>query len=108
MPSISGNVAVAANTRSGNLIAGDLYEFMPSTGTVALYMTGSAAGLEVDISIGGRTIAQAFVVPGTNRFPLREEDGVTVVRAAAGQRIFLDSLNTTAGPLTANWLIDIF
>lgn len=107
MPSISGNLSVAANARSANLIAGDLYEFLPAASTVAIYLTGSAAGLQADVSLGGQTLAQAFVVAPTNRFPLREEDGVVVAGGVPGERLFISALNTTGGALTINWLVDI-
>ncbi len=107
MPSIAGNSSIAANTRSANLLAGQSFEFLPRPAVVSVYLTGSAAGLEVDLLIGGRSVAQAATVPGTNRSPLRLEDGIVQAAGVAGDRLFLQALNTTGGALTENHIVDI-
>lgn len=99
---------VAANTRSGNIVAGDLYEFLPKTGTVAFYSTGSAAGLEIDVSIGGVQRASGFIVPPTNRSPVRPDDRIVIGAGGRGQRIYVTLLNTTAGVLTYFLLFEIY
>ena len=107
MPVISGNSSVAANTQSANLLAGDNFEFIGNPSEVRLYLSGSAAGFQADFLVGGIAHAQNAVVPATNRFPLREEDGIAGVGALPGERLFLSVLNTTGGALTINWLVDI-
>lgn len=107
MPTIAGNSSIAANTRSGNLLAGQSFEFLPRPAIVSVYMTGSAAGLEADLLVGGRSVAQAAVVAPTNRSPLRLEDGMVQAAGAAGDRLFLQTLNTTGGALTENHIVDI-
>ena len=107
MPLLSGNLSVAANARSGNLIAGEPFEFLARRAIVSVYLSGSAAGLTADVYLGGTTLAYGVVVAPTNRVPLREEDGVVQSGGVGGSRIFLSVLNTTGGALTINWLIDI-
>lgn len=107
MPLISGSVSVAANTRSANLIVGNQFEFLPQRAVVSVYMSGSAAGLEGTVLLGGTTLAHGATVAPTNRTPLREEDGFVQSGGRAGSRLFLEALNTTAGALTINWLVDI-
>lgn len=107
MPVISISTSVAANVRSGNVLAGSVFEFMPRNGVVNILATGSAAGLEMDANIGGEQIASAAVIPATNRFPIKPDDGVVVSGAFGGQRLFVDYLNTTAGALTAQTLVEI-
>lgn len=104
---ISGNVSVAANTRSANLIAGEPFEFLSRSSVVSVYLSGSAAGFTGDFYLGGATLAYGAVVAPTNRTPLREEDGFVQGGGIAGARLFLAVLNTTAGALTINWLIDV-
>lgn len=107
MPGISGSAVVAANTRSGNLLAGEQFEFVPAPAIVTISLSGSAAGLEADATIGGTSVLNAADFPATNRFPIRPDDTMTRIGALAGERIFLSANNTTAGALTANFLVDI-
>ncbi len=107
MPSIAGNVSVAANTQSANLLAGEPFEFLSRPSLISVYMTGASAGLEADFLIGGAAQVLGNVIPPTNRSPLRLEDGIAQAGGAAGDRLFLTALNTTAGAIVANWIIDI-
>lgn len=107
MPVISDSVSVAANARSGNVLAGSIFEFMPMDGLVNLLATGSAAGLRMDSNIAGGVIAQNALIPATNRFPIKPDDSVVISGAAAGSRLFLEFVNTTGGALTAQWLVEI-
>ncbi len=107
MPSIAGNLSVAANAQSPNLLAGESFEFLPRPALVSVYMTGSAAGLEADLLIGGTAQVLGAVIAPTNRSPLRLEDGMAQGGGGGGDRLFLTALNTTAGALTANWIVDI-
>jgi len=104
---ISNNVSVAANALSANVLAGDLYEFLPTRGVISFYATGSAAGLLATLLIGGINYCDNSVIPPTNRFPIRPDDGMTQAGGQRGERLFLTFLNSTAGALTANWLLDI-
>ena len=104
---ISGNVSVAANALSANVLAGNLYEFLPTRSVISFYSTGSAAGLLATLLVGGINYCDAQVIPPTNRFPIRPDDGMCQTGSRAGERLFLTFLNTTAGALTANWLLDI-
>jgi len=107
MPSIAGNVSVAANAQSANLLAGESFEFLPRPAIVRVYMTGAAAGFETDFLVGGAAAVLGAVVPGTNRSPLRLEDGVVEAGGGGGDRLFLTVLNTTGGALVVNWIVDI-
>ncbi len=107
MPTISLSTSVAANVRSGNVLAGSVFEFMPRSGVVAIAASGAAAGLEMDANIGGEQVVQAGVIPATNRFPVLPDDRMVVSGALAGQRLFIDYLNTTGGALVVNTLVNI-
>ncbi len=107
MPSIAGTVSVAANTQSANLLAGESFEFLPRPALVSVYMSGAAAGFTTDFLVGGAAAVLGAVVPGTNRSPLRLEDGIVQAGGGGGDRLFLQALNTTAGAVVINWIVDI-
>lgn len=107
MPTISKSLSVAANSRSANIFAGESFEFITRPAIISLYANGSATGLQIDVLIGGRSVAVGADIALTDRVPLREEDGVVQFAAAAGERLFATLLNTTAGALTGRWIVDI-
>lgn len=104
---ISGNVSVAANARSKNVVADDAYAFLPKQSLLRFYLTADAVGLEADVLMGGTSVAQAALVSGINRFPIRPDDLLLEVSGKKNERIFLQVLNTTVGAIVFNWLIDI-
>lgn len=100
--------SVAANTRSANVLAGEQFEFIPpGRAIVRVRATGSAAGLRADLQIGAVTVIANGVIPPTNRFPVIPDDNLAEFWAVGGERLFLTYLNTTAGALTANTVIEI-
>lgn len=109
MPGIQlGSTALAANTSSGNILSGNLFEFVPSPSLVNFLFSGSAAGLVVDVLIGGVTIAQRAAVSATNRNPVRPDDMLVYSPLVLpGQRLFIEIHNTTGGSLNYFALVDI-
>ena len=107
MPSIAGNVSIAANAQSANLLAGESFEFLPRPALVSTYMTGAATGLEADFLVGGAAAVLGADVPGTNRSPLRLEDGIVQAGGGGGDRLFLTALNTTGAAIVVRWIVDI-
>ena len=110
MPVISGQISVTANTRSGNILAGEVFEFMPRTGFVNFLLTQAVIGLEADILVGGSAEALAAKLPiraAANPFPVKPEDSMVIVGAVAGDRLFVDLRNSTGGDIVAQFLIEI-
>ncbi len=110
MPVISGEISVGANARSGNIIAGDVFEFMPSPGLVNFLLTQAVIGLEADILVGGSAEALGAKLPiraAANPFPVKPEDSMVIAGANAGDRLFIDLLNTTGAAIIAQFLIEI-
>lgn len=107
MSVITGIVTIPANERSGNVLAGSIFEFMPGDGLVNFLMTGDATGLKADCLIGGEAVALAARIPPTNRFPVKPDDSLVVAGAFAGQRLFLDLNNTTIGALTLQFMVEV-
>ncbi len=100
MVMMNATASVAANARTGNVLAGQLYEFMPKSGLVVVKCTGSAVGLTLDFSVGGAQLTQGAIVPQTNRYPISPDDVMLDFQAGRAARLFADFLNTTAGALT--------
>jgi hypothetical protein len=95
--------ALAANSNSGNVLAGLEFEFIPPPGgqRIIVGVTGSAAGLMCTFLLGGVALASRVTIPPTNRFPVIPDDVILDFQAGApGQRLFLDFDNTTGGSLT--------
>ena len=110
MPVISGEVSVAANARSGNILAGEVFEFMPRTGLVNFLLTQAVIGLAADILVGGAAEALNAKLPiraAANPFPVKPEDSMVIVGALAGDRLFVDLNNSTGGIIIAQFLIEI-
>lgn len=105
MPVISSSISVAANSVSANVLAGELYEFLPFAAIVSLYVTGSAAGLRASLSIGGAQVLEEAEVNSQNRTPIVPDDLLTQEGGRPGERLFLRFRNTTAGALTARWIV---
>lgn len=105
MSTISGTVTTVAGVTTANVVGLDLFEVLERNATVSLYVSSAVAGTICNFQLGPRTLVLGALVPGTNRFPLREEDGVTVGRGLRGERLFL-TFNDPAA-VVVNFLIDI-
>jgi len=104
---ISSQVSVAANARSANVLADEAYAFLPKTSTLRFAIVAAAAGLEVDILLGGTSVAQSADVSGANRFPEFDKDTILVVTGKRNERMWMTFLNTTAGAIIVLWTIEI-
>lgn len=107
MPTMQGSVVVGANAVSTNQLAGQLYEFLPTNANVVLSCTGSATGLLVTFLAGGVTLINDQAIGLQNRFPLIPDDIITQETIPGGARLFLTFRNSSAGPVTAFWRVDV-
>lgn len=105
MATMQDSVSVAANSVSANVLAGQLYEFVPSGTKITLSCTGSATGLRSTL-IANVPVMNDQAINLQNRFPIIPDDIIYsgVVRAC---RLFLTARNTTAGALTFFWRVDV-
>lgn len=105
MPTMQDSVSVAANSVSANVLAGQLYEFVPTGTRVTLSVTGSATGLRSTL-IANIPVMNDQAINLANRFPIIPDDIIYtgVVRAC---RLVLTARNTTAGALTFFWRVDV-
>ena len=102
------SIVVVANTRSVNVLAGLMEEFVSAPSVVSVYCTGSATGLRASMIAAGATAIDDQAIGLQNRFPLVPDDllarfGVT----GPSDRLILTFRNPTGGNLTAFWRVDI-
>lgn len=102
-------VSVAANTTTENVLSGNRFERSPfQIAQGALYCTGSAAGLNAELNVGGRSITPRTTVNAQNRLPVVPDDllvGDWI--ASSGELIQITVQNTTGGALTFNFRMEL-
>ena len=95
--------SIAANATNDNVFTGRRFERATEDCFLSLYTTGSAAGLQQELNIGGRSISPRDVVNTQNRVPVVPDDLiVSDVEVYKGDLIQLTVSNTTGGALTHN------
>lgn len=99
------SVSVGANAVSANVLAGQLYEFIPGGIPLTVSVTGSATGLRTTL-INSIPLINDQAINLQNRFPLIPDD-VIYTGAAPGGRLVLTARNSTAGALTFFWRVDV-
>lgn len=100
--------ATAANTTTENVFTGRRFERAPFSGYLALYGTGSAAGLQAELNVGGRSITPRIPINTQNRQPVVPDDLIVDgVEVYEGELIQLTQVNTTAGALTGRYRFEL-
>lgn len=107
MPTMQNSISVGANAVSANVLAGELYEFLPGNAQVVVSATGAAIGLNVTLLAGGVALINDQAISLQNRFPIIPDDIITQETIPGGARILLTFRNTTGGALVAFWRVDI-
>ena len=110
MPTISLSVSIAANSSSGNVLAGSPFEFVavPAIISLALTQSGAAASdVTMDFQIGGESLTSQANTPFKAPMPTFRDDTLVKGGALAGERLFLNLNNTTVGAKTAQILVEI-
>jgi len=98
---------VAANATTGNIFAGNVFEFITLASIVRFYIVAAAAGLNVDILVGNESYASDQEVSAANRFPVRNEDLFVNMGATTGERIVVRLRNTTGAAIVVRSLVEI-
>ncbi len=107
MPVMTDSVVVVLNSVSNNVLAGLLYEFLPAHSKIALFATGSAAGLRVTLNVGGEQLVDDSAISAQNRTPIIPDDLIVADAGRRGERMILRFRNTTGGSLTAFWTLQV-
>lgn len=107
MPTMQGTLSVAANSVSANVLAGQLYEFLPADAQIVLSVNGAAAGLNTTFLVAGQALVNDQNINTQNRFPIIPDDILTQEQGPAGARLILTIRNTTGGAVVAFWRVDV-
>lgn len=107
MSAMSGSDSIGANTRSGNILAGEQFEFLAQPSIVRLYATTPIVGQEFDFNVGGEQVINAGDVPNAARYPTRNQDLVVEHGGLPGERLFLSISNTTGIAAVTQWIVDV-
>lgn len=102
-------VSVAANSTTENVLTGNRYERSPfPIARGVLFCTGSAAGLQAELNVGGRSVTPPNTVNAQNRLPIVPDDLMTADWLAySGELIQIRVQNTTGGALTFNFKMEL-
>lgn len=101
---VANNLQVLANAVSANLFLGNIYEYLERPSIIEWAFNGSAAGLNIFISVAGKIIVQDQPISAANRFPIVPDDFIAKCMGPAGGKLFATLRNTTAGNLNA-WVL---
>ena len=110
MSTISLRTSVAANAASGNVLAGSPFEFVAANSIVTLSLVragGTPGDINADFQVGGESITSQANISTRNGFPTFRDDVLAQAGAEAGERLFLNLNNTTAGALNVDVLVDV-
>lgn len=107
MPTIRRTDTVAANSRSGNVLSGELFEFIQRPSRVQLLSSAAATGITADFTVGGVQELAGAVIPLTNRDPIKPDDEVSLAAAVPGERMFLEYFNSTGAGIVVKTVIEI-
>lgn len=105
MPTMQDSLSVGANSVSANVVAGQLYEFLPTGTRLVVSCTGSATGLRTTL-IANIPVINDQAINLQNRFPLIPDD-ILYTGQVRACRLVLTFRNGTAGALTAFWRVDV-
>lgn len=101
--SMTAQTSVAANATNDNVFSGKRFERAPFSGFLSLYTTGSAAGLQQELNVGGRSVTPRDPVNTQNRIPVVPDDMIASgIEVYQGELIQLTVNNTTGGALVHN------
>jgi len=101
------NQTVAANTTTGNIFAGNIFEFIQRASIVRFYIVAGGIGMNVDVLVGNESYVNDQEVSGANRWPIRNEDLLVEMGALPGERIVVRLRNTTGAALIVQSLVEV-
>lgn len=101
-------VSVPANSLVENVFNGRQLQTAPFPALASFYGTGSAAGLEIQITVGGQLAVARRPLNTNNRSPQPLDDIIAAeIEADRGELVQVTVFNTTAGALTARVRQDV-
>lgn len=96
MPTIQGNISIAANGVVDNVLSGSQFEFLPYNAALEFGIVGdaNAADLRVDVYSGQDVLMETAMPSTQNRIPVYPDDYNLQDVAGAGERIKVRARNT--------------
>lgn len=107
MPVMTDRRSVAAGAVSGNVVAGQQFEFLPYPAVVEFGLVASAIGLNASVSTGSDILQSDQEVNAQNRLPIYPDDYILRDIVKPGERIVVNYRNTTVGALNAFTVVRI-
>lgn len=104
---VQGSTVVAANSSSGNVLSGKVLEIVQRPSKVRVFAAASAAGIKGTFTSGNELVMEESDISQANRFPVDPDDRCVEDVAMPNDRLALSFRNTTAGPLTVYWAVDV-
>lgn|SRR5512136_554945 len=92
--------SVAANTTTGNILAGKQMEFVQEASILTIGINASAVGLLATVVIGSEVVVDDQEVSSINRMPQFPEDVLAEGGAFPGDRVTVRLRNSTGGAIT--------
>ena len=101
------STSVAANSVSANVLEGTALQYIQGTRlhNLLIAANGSATGLRATLIVGEQSVLDDVPISDANRYPNADQDFLFNAGAQPGDRVVLRFRNTTAGALTAQWLV---
>lgn len=88
---------LAAGASSGNVLADSMFETIGSIPRqITLGLTSDQVDTLYDFLVGGISIASRALIPGTDRYPILDQDTVLTVTGLPGQKLHLVIYAVTA------------
>jgi hypothetical protein len=93
--------SVAANTTTGNILAGKAKEFMEEAAILQIGICAAAIGLRASVIIGNEVVVDDQEVSAANHMPIFPDDILAEGGAFAGDRVIVRLRNTTGAAIVA-------
>lgn len=100
--------SVAANTKSGNILADKVGRIITVPSLLRVLSTASAAGMRMSVLLGAETVVDDQEISRAARYPIYPDDIVQEFGATGpNDELFIFLRNTTVGALTADTVVDV-
>lgn len=93
--------SVAANTTTGNILAGKNKEFLEEASILQVGVCAAAIGLRMTCVVGSEVIVDDQEVSAANHMPVFPDDVLAEGGGFAGDRVTIRLRNTTGGAIVA-------
>jgi len=107
MPTIQRSISVGANAVSANVVADELYRFIPRGRPVRVSCKAAATGIRTTVLNTVPIVQdQDITFNATNQFPIIPDDVLTTFNAPGGE-LFITHRNTTGAAIVVVTKVEI-